>query len=233
MSGADNLLQIAQLRGVRLAINSEVPPSASFDEELVKMLTGESRLKARYIGKDFIWFENTATHFLAANHLPAVRVGGKGFWRRTRKVDFTNTLLIAQENEHLVTQILAAEGPGILQWIIDGAREVLANGLRDPEQVIIATREYQLEEDAMARFIETHLEVSEGLDVSRETAYAVYREWVQRQGQMPLQYIKFCREITQILPTANIGTREVFTNLKLTSSWGASTPAQPEWWDGS
>lgn len=207
--------EIAQLRGIRMAISSEVPPNARFDESLVKMITGETRLKARYIGQDFIEFENTVTPFLGANHLPSVTVGGSGFWRRIRKVDFEKQVPIELQNPNLVRDVLREEGPGVLQWVIDGARDLLANGLQDPPKVMIATREYQLEEDTLARFIEAELEKAPGTEVQRDQVFTRYQDWVHRQQLPALSQVKFSREIATILPYTALGARDVFSNLRM------------------
>ena len=211
--------EIMQLRGVRMAINSEVPPTARFNEDLLKQLTGETRLKARFMGKDFVEFENTATHFMAANHLMAVTVGGPGFWRRVRKIDFENQVLQINQNPYLVREILTEEGPGVLQWVIDGARDVLAHGLQDPEKVIAATRDYQLEEDTMARFLEEFIFDAPGTEIDRETVYGRFEQWMIRQNFRPMNAVKFGRELIALKPAAGLGSRTVFTNISMRRTW--------------
>jgi putative DNA primase/helicase len=213
--GNEHPTEIAQLRGVRLAISSEVPPSARFNEDLVKQLTGESRLRARYMGKDYFEFDNIATHILVANHLPAVPVGGRGFWRRVRKVDFNNSMPIEQQNPHLVFDILTEEGPGVIQWIIDGAVAMLAGGMQEPQGVLDATTEYQLEEDAMARFISECLMQVSNMEVTVDVVYDRYRMWTLRQGLHPLTAQKFKREINMLLPDTKVGSATVFSNLTI------------------
>lgn len=204
---------IAQLRGVRLAIHSEVPPNSRFDETLVKIFTGESRLRGRYMNKDFFTFENTATHFVGVNHLPEVQVGGTGFWRRMRNIVFRNARPLASQNPFLVKEILTEEGPGVMAWVVEGARQVLLAGLQDPQEVLAATQVYRLEEDAIARYLEEEVISVTGFECSRELVYLNYRSWCTRQGTDALSFPKFAREVTQSLPDTNLGTRGVFTNL--------------------
>lgn len=211
--------EVMQLRGVRLAINSEVPPTARFNEDLLKALTGETRLKARFMGKDFVEFENTATQMMSANHLMAVAVGGAGFWRRVRKIDFENHVLQIEENPHLVRDILSEEGPGVLQWVIDGAHDVLAYGLNDPEKVLASTREYQLEEDVMARFIDEFIVDMPTRETNRDMVHDRYSAWVTRQGFRPMNSVKFSRELIGAKPAAGLGSKMVFTNIDLRRSW--------------
>ena len=51
------------------------------------------------------------------------------------------------------TKLLNAEGPAILGWSVLGARDVLQNGLTEPESVKKATDDYQTNEDSLALFI--------------------------------------------------------------------------------
>ena len=206
---------IAQLRGVRIAINSEVPPSARFDEDLVKQLTGETRLKARLIGENFMEFENMATQFLAANHLPSVPVGGVGFWRRVRKIDFEKIVPEESQDPLLVRRILTEEGPGVLQWVIDGAQIVLRDGLNDPASVKASTLEYQLEEDSMARFLTENTETVPGTQVIRGALYARYKDFMQRQMLRPLTEPKFVREVSGLRPGSTLGGKAFFTNMQM------------------
>jgi P4 family phage/plasmid primase-like protien len=215
--GDQHPTEIAQLRAIRLATNSEVPAHAAFDETLVKTLTGEQRLRGRLMGKDFFSFENMATQFLAANHLPAVRAGGTGFFRRARKIDFRNVMPDAKQNIQLVQDILTTEGPGVLAWMIRGAGEALRDGLRDPAQVMVATRAYQLEEDSLARFLTDHVHDMPGVEVTREALFDRYRYWSMRYGSDTLTFVKFCREVTQLLPLTNRGGNTVFTNIAFNS----------------
>ena len=207
--------EIAQLRGIRMATSSEVPPGSRFDEALVKTLTGETRLRARFMGKDFFEFNNTCTLFLAANHLPQVTRGGVSFWRRARKIDFREQVMEANVNESLVVELLREEGPGILQWVIDGAAYVLKNKLVDPAEVVLSTEAYQLEEDTIARFIQENLTPVDGGTIVRSHVYHVYQNWMREQGLFPLSAVKFAREMVTTKPQMNLVNNTVYSNVNM------------------
>jgi len=214
-NGNEHPTVLAQLRGARLATASEVPPGARFDEDLVKIVTGEQSIRARFLNQNFFTYENTCTFFLAANHAPSVVAGGGGMWRRVRKLDFRNHVPINQQDPMLADRIVAEEGPGILWWGMQGAREVLLSGLRDPESVTLATREYQLEEDMIASFLDSQLRAEEGMQIRRDVAYEVYVRWVRKQEMQPLSFVKFCREVVMLAPKTNLGERTMFTHTTL------------------
>lgn len=116
-----------------------------FDEARVKLLTGGDRIKARRMRQDFFSFQPTHKLWLLGNHRPEVGTGGFAFWRRMRLIPFTRVVSDDRKIDILVTE----EGPGILRWLIDGARRYLAGdkNLTGPERVRIATTAYAETED--------------------------------------------------------------------------------------
>lgn len=198
----DHPTEIAQLMGVRLAVNAEVPPSAKFNEDFVKVLASERTLRARFMRADYIDIPNTALQVMTANHLPSVVGGGHGFWRRVRKIAFNSQVTEGREDPRLVADILEAEGPAILAWMIRGAAEVIARGEQVPKQVRVATSQYRMEEDAIGRFIEQHMAPVPGAACSRDAVYSIYRTWAIGEGVNTLPRQKFDREMLTRLPDA-------------------------------
>ena len=47
----------------------------------------------------------------------------------------------------------SAEGPGILAWLVQGARDFITNGLPRPKAVTTATDEYRTESDVVGAFL--------------------------------------------------------------------------------
>jgi len=201
--------EIARLRGARFAIATEVKANARFNEARVKMLTGESRLTGRFMGMNSFDFDNTVTLWLAVNHLPAVSAGGDGFWRRVRKIDFNNKLTEEGIVEGLPQRIVRDEGPGILQWMIDGAVDVLTHGLHDPQSVKVATKQYSIEEDSLQRFVDQHIVVDERAGAIKDQVYKRYRNFAIDAGIPILSASVFARELRQyvdINPNTTTGT---------------------------
>jgi P4 family phage/plasmid primase-like protien len=205
---------LASLRGARFALGSEVPPGARFDEALVKELTGDQTLTARYMGKDFITFVNTWTPFLSLNHLPGVAVGGPSWWRRIRIVPF-DAKITGPEDPDLHRQIIASEGPGILAWVIAGARDVLEHGERPPKPVLDATAEYRQEEDRLAQFVHKKLVIAPGMTVSREAVYGAYCAWCMKMNLRALGGIKFAREMLMAYPDSGDAGESVYAGFAL------------------
>lgn len=210
--------EIANLRGVRLAIASETRPDGKFNESRVKMLTGGDIISARKMYKDFFDFKPSHTLFLALNHLPSVRSGGSGFWRRLRKIDFSYQVPEALQKQGLAEEIVREEGPGVLAWMIEGAKRVLAQGLTEPNSVKLATTEYRFEEDHISKFIEDCVQQNALASVTSSDLLHAYRQWCQAEGETPIAMTPLIRELRMRLPISPIrgaGGRRAYSGIYL------------------
>ncbi|MBK7061337.1 MAG: hypothetical protein IPH51_12745 [Rubrivivax sp.] len=70
--------ELAGLRAKRLAISSELDESSFFNESLIKELTGDHTLSARFMRQDFFEFEMTQAHH--RRQLQATAEGGDRRW---------------------------------------------------------------------------------------------------------------------------------------------------------
>lgn len=192
--------EIANLRGVRFAVASETRPDGKFNESRIKMLTGGDTISARKMYKDFFDFKPSHTLFLAVNHLPTVRSGGSGFWRRLRKIDFNYQVPEALQKQGLSDEIFLKEGPGVLAWMVEGAKRVLAQGLTEPNSVKVATTEYRFEEDHISKFIDDCVQQGPMFTVTSEDLLNAYRNWCSANGETALAMTPFIRELRMRLP---------------------------------
>ena len=147
--------EIADLLGTRLAISSEVKKGRTFDEEAVKRLTGDDRLKARRMREDFWEFDPTHKLVIAANHRPRVRDTTDSFWDRFRLVPFPIRIADKKVNPRLRAELLK-ESAGILNWLIEGYRKYQQHGLEPPQAVLDATKDYRAREDVLGQFFLEH-----------------------------------------------------------------------------
>ncbi|WP_018348206.1 phage/plasmid primase, P4 family [Longispora albida] len=198
MSGREqHETEVARLDGMRFVICSEVNQADRFDEAKIKLLTGGDELTARFLHKNHFEFVPSHTLWLMGNHQPSVKAGGVSFWRRLRLVPFTRTVPEEQREEGLADRLVEQEGPGILAWIIAGAIDALAHGLRDPDSVRAATADYAAEEDHLARFADDRLHIGGGALVRASVGdvRAAYESWCAEEGERPISSQMFGREL--------------------------------------
>jgi P4 family phage/plasmid primase-like protien len=218
-NGAAHPTEIARLRGVRFAMASETRPDGKFNESRVKMLTGGDMLSARFMNQNFFDFRPTHTLFLAVNHLPAVKSGGDGFWRRLRKLDFRVTIPKDQQRENFAQFMIQEEGPGILKWMIDGAVRVTNAGFSEPDSVKLSTLEYRHEEDHIAKFLDERVLLASNGTVTKTAIFNSYRDWCIDNGERPITQNALNREVRQRLNTQEItaGGARMFSGIELVS----------------
>ncbi|WP_329572928.1 DNA primase family protein [Kitasatospora sp. NBC_01266] len=190
---------LAELHGRRVIVCSEVKPGDRFDEARVKLLTGGDRIKARRMRQDFFSFEPTHKLWLLGNHRPEVGTGGFAFWRRMRLIPFERVVSDDRKIDNLADILVTEEGPGILNWLIEGARRYLGGekDLTGPERVRIATTTYAETEDHTGRFLGEACRLGPELRAEQAQLYAAYKTWCQSEGAPPLSSRAFATRVRE------------------------------------
>jgi putative DNA primase/helicase len=196
---------LAELHGRRVIVCSEVKPGDKFDEARVKLLTGGDRIKARRMRQDFFSFTPTHKLWLLGNHRPEVGTGGFAFWRRMRLIPFVRAVPDELKIDNLADILVTEEGPGILGWLIDGARRYLGGDrdLTGPERVRIATSAYAETEDHTGRFYEERCRLAPELRAEQTTLYAAYKAWCQNEGAPPMSSRAFAARTRELVGLAS------------------------------
>jgi putative DNA primase/helicase len=131
--------ELARLRGVRLVTAAETEEGRRLNVALVKALTGGDTIATRYLyANEIVEFVPVFSPWLRTNHRPAISDQSEAIWRRVRLLPFTVTIPRSERDTNLQGKLLA-ELPGVLRWIVDGARAYLKDGLDPPDEVVAAT----------------------------------------------------------------------------------------------
>ncbi|WP_394425826.1 DNA primase family protein [Streptomyces sp. SGAir0957] len=173
--------ELTELHGRRIVVCSELKPNDKFNEARVKLLTGGDTITARRMRQNFFTFTPTHKLWLLGNHRPEVGTGGHAFWRRMRIIPFERRVPNERKIDNLAAELVADEGPGILQWLIEGAEQYLAtrDPLTGPASVRIATAAYETTEDHIGRFIGERCVKGADADlrVEQKLLYETYGRW--------------------------------------------------------
>lgn len=152
---------IARLKGARLVTANETNQNVTIDEELIKQLTGNKTITARFLNREFFDFEPTFKIFLSTNHKPNIRGTDQGIWRKIHMIPF-NLNLKEEEMDRGLGKKLIEESSGILNWMIVGYYEYCKVGLNVPEKIRNATQLYREEEDDLGQFIKEECVLEKG-----------------------------------------------------------------------
>jgi len=173
---------IARLRGTRFVVTTEAEQGRRLSEPLIKQITGNDVLTARFLYGEFFDFVPTFKIYMATNHKPTIRGTDYGIWRRIKLVPFTNTITPDKQDKHLEQKLLK-EGPGILNWLIEGCQRWFENGLDTPEVVTEATNEYRGEMDVIGNFIKEMCRQGQGYSIKARELFRCYQSWCEEQNE--------------------------------------------------
>lgn len=208
---------IARIKGARLLTAVETGAGDYLDEVLIKRLTGEDTVTARYLYSEFFEFKNTAKVIIAANHLP--RIAGKehAIWRRVKIVPFKVTIPEEKMAKDLPER-LQKELPGILAWALQGCRFWLKGGLRTPAEVADATAAYQAEMNSVATFVEERCQQGPKHQVVTSELWDAYEEWCFGKKIKSVRKRAFKPELLGMGFGTKKSGREYYSGLSLTTT---------------
>lgn len=172
--------ELAQLRGKRLAVSSELDEYSIFNESLVKELTGDNTLTARFMRGDFFEFGMTQKHVIIGNFKPRLRGGDPAMARRMLLIPFMASFKGAARDPHMLEK-LKAEAPAILCWILRGAQAWALEGLAVPAAVREESADYMADHDDMALWLDECCH-REG-EAKAATLYESFSHWKKARGE--------------------------------------------------
>jgi putative DNA primase/helicase len=182
---------VAKLKGARFVWASENERGSWLSESLIKEMTGGDKLSARFMRGEFFEFYPEFKPWLATNHKPQVR-GDRALWNRVKLIPFTVTIPPdKQKPRHEVMEMFRAEFSGILNWLVEGCLEWQKSGLGVPDEVVEATREYEVEQDTFGGFLEEKCILVASAQALSGTLYRIYRPWAEEHGETPVSHKTF------------------------------------------
>lgn len=177
---------IARLPGVRFLRVSEPKKGMSWNDGLLKQLTGGDPVDARHLHKSFFTFLPDFKITVSGNNKPRGRDITHGFWARMQLVPWDETIP-EDEIDTELGERLRGEASGVLNRLIDGLLDWHESGLIVPEQVREATRAYRDDSDDLGRFLSAVCELgpTEGkarVQVPAGELYELYTAWAAAAG---------------------------------------------------
>ncbi len=176
---------VARLKGARFVTASEADEGKRLGEALIKDLTGNETISARFMRAEWFDFKPEFKLWLSTNHKPVIRGTDKAIWDRIRLVPFTVRIPDAEQDKQLGAK-LRAELPGILRWVVDGCLAWQRDGLGMPAEVEEATAAYRAEMDLLAQFIEDACVVDAKASTTAKYLHAAYQGWCEANGERAL-----------------------------------------------
>jgi putative DNA primase/helicase len=75
------------------------------------------------------------------------------------------------------------EGPGILNWLLEGAQCWCGEGLQTPNVITSATDEYRAGMDVIGNFIRERCVKGEGCSIRARELFKCYQDWCEENNE--------------------------------------------------
>ena len=177
--------EMAELKGKRLIIASELEEGQRLNTGMVKQLCSIDPIEAEKKYKDPIHFDPSHTLVLYTNYLPKVSANDDGTWRRLIVIPFNAKITGSSDIKNYSDYLFENAGPAIMKWIIEGAGIAIKNGFKipEPKAVLDAVEKYREDNDWMGHFIEEHCDVDPSFIEKSGALYQEYRAVCLQSGE--------------------------------------------------
>jgi putative DNA primase/helicase len=187
--GGEIPTDVARLDGPRFVTAKEVDRGRRLSESLVKELTGQDTVTARFLYGEYFDFIPQFKLWLSTNNKPVIRGSDNAIWRRIMFLKFPLELAKEERDEDLPDK-LWEEAPGILAWLVRGCLAWQQYGLDAPQEVLDATDEYRAEMDVLQEFLKDRCVVAKELYASASDLYESYGSWADDLGLTEKERLK-------------------------------------------
>lgn len=177
---------IARLAGVRYASIVEPRRGLVVNEALVKSMTGNDTLNARFLHENSFDFRPQFKIYMNANYLPVITDMTLFTSGRIVLIPYGRHFEEWEQDKGLKREFASEESrSAILNWMLEGYAMLLAEGLAPPPCVTEATKAYEHDSDKIKLFSEECLEACGGAEVKTSAVYQQYRIWCGQNGCFP------------------------------------------------
>ena len=184
-SGQNKGPELAALRGLRLAVASEIEEGARLDEAILKRLCSTDSISANPKYRDPFTFTPSHSLIMCTNHLPRVGSMDSGTWSRIAVVPCRGNFRGQRgEVKDYCSFLVENAGGAVLAWMIAGAEKFIANGcaLTPPQCVMDEVQKYRAESDWLGRFLADECEIGKGYTVKGCDLQAAYAQYCDING---------------------------------------------------
>jgi putative DNA primase/helicase len=189
-----DLIHISTARMVQI---SEGNPEHELAAGLIKQITGGDPLYARNPYAKYgiehrpgykIWF--------VTNHLPIIDGADYALMRRIFLIPFHAIIPEEMRVDQYAEVLFNREGPGILNWMIEGLKRYQSRGRFElPQKVLAAIQKYRTDSDILIEWMEDECVKEAGAEEQRAILYSAYTTWCEGAGADPVKQHQFWKAL--------------------------------------
>jgi putative DNA primase/helicase len=218
--------ELADIKGKRFVLVSEVDTGDKLKESIIKDMTSRDTMQARQIRERAINFEPTHKLWMYGNHKPKISGTDDGIWRRIKLIPFQRKF---EDHEKILNfdKILLSESEGILNWLISGAVDWYQKGLPKVKIIEDATNRYRKDQDNIAYFVSDCCEINPVAQVKAKNLFNEYKIYCKNFGESALgrnEFYSAIREKYEVDQRRGSGNATIFTGIGLNHEEAADFP---------
>lgn len=177
--------ELAEAKGKRMIIAAELEEGMRLNTSNVKQLCSTDEIYAEKKYKAPFSYVPTHTLVLYTNHLPRVGAIDQGTWRRLIVIPFNAKIEGKADIKNYSDFLFKMAGGAVLQWIIEGAKRVIASDYKivQPRVVQDAIQKYKENNDWLAHFLDDCCEMGDDFESKSGEFYNAYRSYCLQMGE--------------------------------------------------
>lgn len=174
---------VARLKGARFVGISEMERRLKLNASLVKQLTGNAIITARFLHENSFEFHFEGKIFIDTNYLPDATDPTLFDSGRVKVIPFMRHFEEHEQDKGLKAKLdEPRERSAVLNWCLEGYRLYKAEGLVPPDAVARATETYKEESDLVLLFASQALRAEKGAELRTSAVYRAYKDWCSENG---------------------------------------------------
>lgn len=175
------------LPGARAYIATEPGARDVLSAKKIKGLTGGDRRMSRGLNKGAFFWSPHGIPILSCNRTPKIKDEDEGTRRRLVFFPFdVNLRALPREQQRVQGEVeaeLKAEGAGILNWLLDGFRDFMAQGIAMPEPMQKLKSALMESADPVGVFLDEMTVRDPSARINVTEFYKVHVEWCETEGR--------------------------------------------------
>ena len=179
----DNKFQRAHLHGKLANIVTEIEQGQVIADAALKGIVSGEPTTVEHKHKDPFMMRPFSTCWFGTNHMPHTRDFSDALFRRALVVSFNNTFKpqLGNCDPNLKSKLLE-ELPGILNLALTAYADAIQNGFTMPESCDAARKEWRLEADQVAQFVDECCVSDSSCETPIGDAFDKYQLWSTDNG---------------------------------------------------
>lgn len=177
----ENKFQRAHLHQKLANIVTELKQGEVIADAELKAITSGEPATVEHKFKDPFIMRPFAICWFGTNHMPHTRDFSEALFRRATIVQFNRTFTNEEQDPNL-KDVLLAELPGILNMALDAYERAITNGFTATASSEEAKKEWWLEADQVAQFVDDACSRNAGARSATAVVYFAYKDWANENG---------------------------------------------------